>query len=695
MGIQVSEITKGKMPWKREFIDFTFDGHRISDYGLVAVVDGDRYTLELSSEFQDEVSEVNGRHGQIYWGTKFKPKKREFTLATDGITETQLRRFKADFAPGKYGQFAEDAWFGRYCYARIAEPPKLSFVAFKGTETINGVPTQTNIFKGELKISFIQDDPFTYSFFNITTDSILNVLRNRPNMASRAALHSGVPFIDSWKNNIYNKCCCGDDAKVLAAPKIKAYEECIDWDTITSVNGKISGQKILQIIKNMCDILDETGKWDFTELKNNSFTIYNNASPLGKRINITSITYEEHDVKQQLVVQNTVGGNQNVILTYYDWVSDGGADIEFEITKAFESDANVDFAVGASSVGFIGTIPSGSTSYVFRDVITEEDPSFIRITNVPAGADITMTIYKSRTVGKGTDSVRIEKSGQIIFCDSLSVIIIPDAKQKDVAILYSHRTTGLESNLFKNTDTIPYYNPSETAAKAYIEMEMDFDISSRDYYSYAICDSINNPSYPYNTITISERQYKYDYMPFEEKVKVRYTTPAVIYYANRAVQLAAQYEAEDLLDFCKMLQKEITHANLLDYIMTIFEDEQFEKDGYLVEVNGIKLLKGLWRDKFKSKVWEFFLDQPFTLILNGQKNEAKIRYKHKSSNGQNYVQSEESCGDCVLSEYLELEGKNQLAEDGTIDDYYLLKLKRGGEDFAPVSTKLLYHYTYL
>lgn len=589
MGIQVSEITKGKMPWKREFIDFTFDGHRISDYGLVAVVDGDRYTLELSSEFQDEVSEVNGRHGQIYWGAKFKPKKREFTLATDGITEIQLRRFKADFAPGKYGQFAEDAWFGRYCYARIAEPPKLSFVAFKGTETINGVPTQTNIFKGELKISFIQDDPFTYSFFNITTDSILNVLRNQPNMASRAALHSGVPFADSWKNNIYNKCCCGDDAKALAAPKIKAYEECIDWDTITSVNGKISGQKILQIIKNMCDILNETGEWDFTELKNNSFSIYDNASPLGKRINITSITYE----------------------------------------------------------------------------------------------------------GEGSEQTQVEKSGQIIFCDSLSVIIIPDAKQKDVAILYSHRTTELESNRFENTDTIPYYNPSETATKAYIEMEMDFDINSRDYYSYAICDSINNPPYPYNTITISERQYKYDYMPFEEKVKVRYTTPAVIYYANRAVQLAALYEAEDLLDFCKMLQKEITHANLLEYIMTIFEDEQFEKDGYLVEVNGIKLLKGLWKNKFKNKVWEFFLDQPFTLILNGQKNEAKIRYKHKSSNGQNYVQSEESCGDCVLSEYLELEGKNQLAEDGTIDDYYLLKLKRGGEDFAPVSTKLLYHYTYL
>lgn len=45
---------------------------------------------------------------------------------------------------------------------------------------------------------------------------------------------------------------------------------------------------------------------------------------------------EEHDIKQQLVVRNTVGGNQNVILTYYDWVSDDGADIKFEITKAFE-----------------------------------------------------------------------------------------------------------------------------------------------------------------------------------------------------------------------------------------------------------------------------------------------------------------------------------------------------------------------
>jgi hypothetical protein len=63
MGIQVSELTQGKTPWKKEFIDFEFDGKNVSEFGLVVAFGGDRLTLPAFPEFEDETSDVNGASG--------------------------------------------------------------------------------------------------------------------------------------------------------------------------------------------------------------------------------------------------------------------------------------------------------------------------------------------------------------------------------------------------------------------------------------------------------------------------------------------------------------------------------------------------------------------------------------------------------------------------------------------------------
>ena len=111
MGIQVVELTKGLMPWGKEYIDFSFAGRHISEFGLVAASSGDRYSFKGSPEFQDETSTVNGVWGQYYWGTNFKTITYEYSLATDGMTERQFDEFKRLFQPGKYGQFYEDAFY--------------------------------------------------------------------------------------------------------------------------------------------------------------------------------------------------------------------------------------------------------------------------------------------------------------------------------------------------------------------------------------------------------------------------------------------------------------------------------------------------------------------------------------------------------------------------------------------------------
>lgn len=160
MGFQVEELTQGLQPWEKEFIDFSFDGKHISEFGLVAVSDSDRHSTDASPSFSDETSKVNGLSGQYFWGTTFDAGKKNFKLATDGMTEKQLSAFKKHFIPGRYGKLMLDERVGRYCYARVSSVVTLSFVPFQEDITIQGVAFQTNIYKGEASISFEMDYPF-------------------------------------------------------------------------------------------------------------------------------------------------------------------------------------------------------------------------------------------------------------------------------------------------------------------------------------------------------------------------------------------------------------------------------------------------------------------------------------------------------------------------------------------------------
>lgn len=163
MGIQVAELTQGKTPWKKEFIDFEFDGKNVSEFGLVVAFGGDRLALPAFPEFEDETSDVNGASGQLYWGTRFKTLTRTFNLVTDGMTEEQLRDFRTHFAPGKYGKFIEPHLLGRYSYCRVSEAQNFEVVPFRKEIIFMGEPITTNEYKGEINVSFCWDEPIFYA----------------------------------------------------------------------------------------------------------------------------------------------------------------------------------------------------------------------------------------------------------------------------------------------------------------------------------------------------------------------------------------------------------------------------------------------------------------------------------------------------------------------------------------------------
>lgn len=200
MGIQVDSLTKNKTRHQKEFIDFEFDGRSISEFGMVAVFDGDRHSFNASPTFEDEISDVNGVDGQYYWGTKIRTINKTFDLATDGMTEQQVNDFKLHFRPGKYGKFIENKLACRYGYCRIAEVISFSVVPFKKIAEIKIQDTihqiEINEYKGSAKITFVFDKPYFYATRNMIP---LNELNKSDSL--RESILNGTPIEDySWTN---------------------------------------------------------------------------------------------------------------------------------------------------------------------------------------------------------------------------------------------------------------------------------------------------------------------------------------------------------------------------------------------------------------------------------------------------------------------------------------------------------------
>ncbi len=209
MGLQTYSLTHTssgdlRSPWEKEFIDFSFDGKYISEFGMVAVFDGDRHSFAAQPDFDNETTTVNGAAGQLYWGSNIKSKKMTFKVATDGMTEAQVNAFKNHFQPGHYGKFIEDKLAHRYGYCRVSSVINFSVVPFRKNITFLGFPLQVNEYKGDATIVFEFDDPYMYSSMNYVEENDKPTEADYVNVA-KAVYNNGVPLYSSWIGHFYRK----------------------------------------------------------------------------------------------------------------------------------------------------------------------------------------------------------------------------------------------------------------------------------------------------------------------------------------------------------------------------------------------------------------------------------------------------------------------------------------------------------
>ena len=176
------EGANARLPFmNRSFISFSFGSKKdgegneipvyIEDFNLIATITGDRLERKGYSEFEDLISEYEVLDGHFYWGTHYTNHELNFELATDGMTQNQLDSFLRWFSAGQVRELILSEHPNRAVQARVSAAPDLHLLPFEQptTKKIAGedYKTSTTLYKGEINLSFIMEEPYWYSKINI------------------------------------------------------------------------------------------------------------------------------------------------------------------------------------------------------------------------------------------------------------------------------------------------------------------------------------------------------------------------------------------------------------------------------------------------------------------------------------------------------------------------------------------------
>lgn len=207
MAIQVTELTKNREGkslsiLSRQFISFSYGGKNIEDFNLIAVFSGDRLSKNIYSSFEDTTTTQEELDGQFYWRTRFNSNELSFNLATDGMTQNELDEFKQWFKPGIEKELILSENHNRAIMARVSTTPVISMVPFEMEEEVligeQKFKTSTTVFKGDIVINFVMDEPYWYSLDSYFSGSDID------NLKAKIILEDGIPHISMFDKNLNN-----------------------------------------------------------------------------------------------------------------------------------------------------------------------------------------------------------------------------------------------------------------------------------------------------------------------------------------------------------------------------------------------------------------------------------------------------------------------------------------------------------
>ena len=112
----------------RDFIDFKFGDYWASDFNLLAVSSGDRYSPPTYGSVNPNTTIVAGKTGVYKWKTQIGEKVIPINIAFDKVTMHDVNRIKQWLNPKKINKLILSEEPNKFYWCALNAEPDFSFV---------------------------------------------------------------------------------------------------------------------------------------------------------------------------------------------------------------------------------------------------------------------------------------------------------------------------------------------------------------------------------------------------------------------------------------------------------------------------------------------------------------------------------------------------------------------------------------
>lgn len=131
---------------KIDLVGFTYGDYHSSQFGLVRVSSGNRYSEYLSPTLKNTTVDVSGMDGALYFGTNKGQRAFSINMAFDNVKEVDIRNMKEWLSSGPKPLIFDERPYVEYiCVVNSA--PQIQYLMFD--------EEGERVYKGELSVSFV------------------------------------------------------------------------------------------------------------------------------------------------------------------------------------------------------------------------------------------------------------------------------------------------------------------------------------------------------------------------------------------------------------------------------------------------------------------------------------------------------------------------------------------------------------
>jgi len=148
---------------ERNYIDFKFGDHWASEFNLVAVTSGDRYSPPVFGSVNANTTTVAGKTGVYKWKTQIGEKNIVINIAFDRLTMQDVNKIQKWLSPKEVKKLVLSEQPDRFYWCSISSDLDFKYLPFENeTIVVNGIEVVTGVYKGEMTLNFLCVDNYAY-----------------------------------------------------------------------------------------------------------------------------------------------------------------------------------------------------------------------------------------------------------------------------------------------------------------------------------------------------------------------------------------------------------------------------------------------------------------------------------------------------------------------------------------------------